>query len=140
MTLNLEERFNYNTTKRLTTPDSYNFEAFQKIDPVPVTRNTFTRAEGREPIQEEPVFYRTKYSNGKKPPFNVSCPRRNPAESPNGYISFHPGPGSYTTRMSSIKTNFVQRESQGQTVISSLTKAEPGYYFTRDNGGLTKHI
>lgn len=140
MTYALGERFSLNTSKRLTTPDSTNFEAFQKIDPVPVARNTFTRAEGRELLQEEPLFYRTKYSQGKKPPFNVSCPRTDPAASPNGFVSFYPGPGSYTTRMSSIKTNFVVRESQGQTVLSSLTKAEPGYYFTRDKGGLSKHI
>ena len=66
--------------------------------------------------------------------------RKDPAAGQEGFVVFFPGPGSYTTRMSSIKTNFVPRDAHRQTVLSSISKQEPGFYFTRDKGGLTKHI
>jgi hypothetical protein len=49
----------------------------------------------------------------KKPPFNVQCQRVDAAATKAGFLTFNPGPGSYTTRMSSIKTNFVPQTNWG---------------------------
>ena len=137
MTLNLEQRDGY-SYKRIATPENVAPNSYQKLDMGPEIRITKTRAGPRESTVDEQNPLSQKVQ--EKAPFNVKSIRKDPAAGQEGFVVFNPGPGSYTTRMSSIKTNFVPRDTHGQTVLSSISKQEPGFYFTRDKGGLTKHI
>ena len=80
------------------------------------------------------AFSRLIERNGK-PPFNVISIRKEPAAGKEGFVTFNPGPGSYTTRMSSMKTHYVARDTK---IAPSFNQYEPGYFFTSNNGGLKK--
>ena len=55
-------------------------------------------------------------------------------------MKFNPGPGSYSTRVSSIKKTFIGRESGYSGLVSTHGKPEEFVYYTKENGGLIKHI
>ena len=55
-------------------------------------------------------------------------------------MKFNPGPGSYSTRVSSIKKTFVGRDSGYSGLVSTKGKAEEFVYYTKENGGLIKHV
>jgi len=57
-----------------------------------------------------------------------------------GFVTFNPGPGSYSTRVSSIKNNFVSQDSSFSGLVSQQGKREDFVYYTRENGGLIKHV
>ena len=66
--------------------------------------------------------------------------RPTPAAGAEGFVKFNPGPGSYSTRVSSIRNNFVGRESGFSGLVSQQGKREDFIYYTRENGGLIKHV
>lgn len=60
-----------------------------------------------------------KSSQGIRAPFNIACPRKDPTTGADGQYSFNPGPGSYTTAVTSLKTSFVPMKDHG--VLSALS-------------------
>lgn len=124
--------------KRLTTPDNVAPNSYQKIE-FGYQRPIQTREESRRDSSAEGLntsaFSRLVDRNGK-PAFNVISIRKEPAAGKEGFITFNPGPGSYTTRMSSMKTHYITREMK--IAAPSLKQEEPGYFFTKNNGGLKK--
>ena len=66
--------------------------------------------------------------------------RPTPAAGMEGFVKFNPGPGSYSTRVSSIRNNFVGRDSGFSGLVSQQGKREDFVYYTRENGGLIKHV
>lgn len=59
-----------------------------------------------------------------------------------GYVSFHPGPGSYSTRINSIGSQYVDvkgSDKHFKGLLSSQGAREKNVYFTRENGGLKQH-
>jgi len=90
----------------------------------------------------------------KKPAFNASTGREATVNST--ATSFNPGPGSYSTRISSIKTQFVKKEWNKETnkdkirnsklsPVNQLTKEEesgvdqPPFFYVKERGGYVKH-
>lgn len=70
-------------------------------------------------------------ANQKKPAFNASTGRNNFVSSGS---SFNPGPGSYSTRISSIKTQFVKKEWNKQTTKEKIrnSKLSPVNQLTKE--------
>ena len=75
-----------------------------------------------------------------KPPFNVKTSRKPVEAGQEGFVVFNPGPGSYSTRVSSIKNNFVGKDSTFSGLVSAQGKREDFVYYTRENGGLVKRV
>ena len=90
-------------------------------------------------VKPQDVFNQT-FSDPKRPPFNVRTSRPEPAANKEGFVKFNPGPGSYSTRVSSIKKTFVGRDSGYSGLVSTKGKAEEFVYYTKENGGLIKHV
>jgi hypothetical protein len=100
--LNLQERFNIDLYKRIATPDAC--EA-SRLD-IPFVRPPQTRGGVRGELLDENF-----QSQARKAPFNVQGKQRiDPQALEKGVLSYNPGPGSYTTRMSSMKTTYVPKE------------------------------
>ena len=52
-------------------------------------------------------------------------------------MTYYPGPGSYNTKVSGIKQNYVTKDSFFSGVVPQ--SEEQGVYYTRENGSLIKH-
>lgn len=100
--------------KRLTTPDNVAPNSYQKIE-IGYPRPIQTRDEGKRDSSANDLnisAFSRLVDRNEKPPFNVISIRKEPAAGKEGFITFNPGPGSYTTRMSSMKTHYVGRDAQ----------------------------
>ena len=77
----------------------------------------------------------------KKPPFGVGTYRPNATAGRHGETNFNPGPGSYSTRMSSIRNQFVRSSDDefAQVINQTVDGRKKGFYFTKQNGSLVKH-
>lgn len=72
----------------------------------------------------------------KKPAFNTGTFRNSDAFNAN---TFNPGPGSYSTRLNSIGSQFVDvrgTDKNFKGLLSSQGAREKNVYFTKENGGL----
>ena len=59
-----------------------------------------------------------------------------------GYVSFNPGPGSYSSRINSLGSHFVDvkgSDKQFKGILSNQGGKDGNVYFTRENGGLKQH-
>ena len=75
----------------------------------------------------------------KKPAFNTGTFRLPNHANDLGYVSFNPGPGSYSSRMNSLGKHFVDvkgSDKHFKGLLSSQGIRDRNVYFTRENGGL----
>ena len=75
----------------------------------------------------------------KKPAFNTGTFRLPGEANERGYVAFNPGPGSYSTRINSIGSQYVDvkgTDKHFKGLLTSQGAREKNVYFTRENGGL----
>mmetsp|Transcript_23407 Transcript_23407/g.31361 ORF Transcript_23407/g.31361 Transcript_23407/m.31361 type:complete len:141 (-) Transcript_23407:2628-3050(-) len=78
----------------------------------------------------------------KKPAFNKGTFRLPNQANNLGFVSFNPGPGSYSTRINSLGSQYVDvkgKDKHFKGLLTSQGGHEKNVYFTRENGGLKQH-
>ena len=79
----------------------------------------------------------------KKPPFNIGTFRPPTEASKHGFVSFNPGPGSYSTRINALGSQFIDVKDADKIfkglVSQQGLRDKNAFYYTRENGGLKQH-
>ena len=82
-------------------------------------------------------------AQARKPAFNTGTYRLPNEATKEGFVRFNPGPGSYSTRINSIGSQFVDTQGADQIFKGLLTQnaqaKDKTVYYTRENGGLKQH-
>ena len=78
----------------------------------------------------------------KKPAFNTGTFRPPNEANSRGFVTFNPGPGSYSTRAKELGSQFIDTKGADghfKGLLSSQGPRDKNVYFTRENGGLKQH-
>ena len=77
----------------------------------------------------------------KKPAFNTGTFRLPNEATREGFVIFNPGPGSYSSRINSLGSQFIDTvgENAFKGLLSQQGVREKKLYYTRENGGLKQH-
>ena len=78
----------------------------------------------------------------RKPAFNTGTFRLPNEATREGFVRFNPGPGSYSTRVNSIGSQFIDSKGADHIfkgLLSSQGNRDKKVFYTRENGGLKQH-
>lgn len=78
----------------------------------------------------------------KKPAFNTATFRPPNEATKEGFVRFNPGPGSYSTRVNSIGSQYIDAKGADRIfkgLLSQQGTRDKKVFYTRENGGLKQH-
>ena len=78
----------------------------------------------------------------RKPAFNTGTFRLPNEATREGFVRFNPGPGSYSTRIKSIGSQFIDAKGADHIfkgLLSTQGTKDKKVFYTRENGGLKQH-